>query len=79
MLIYGTLRHEVEINPLDVINKLLVSEIGYGKYVKIVKCKPYIAYEDHHMEIISDVPISKESYEYNKALELVKKTLTEKK
>ncbi len=77
--IYGTIRHEVSINPIDVIDRLLVKQIGYGNYVKLIEGDAYIAYEDHRMEVVASTPLPKESYEYIKALELVKKTLSEKK
>lgn len=77
MKIYATKTDEVIINPIDVINKLLDKELG-GAYIKEKDNNYYMVVDvggSHYME--EDVKITKEKYDYIKALLLVKKMLSE--
>ena len=79
MIIYATFNQKVQIEPKDVIKKLIKQEIGNGRYSWIAEKngKFYHIHEESagcHSVSIED-EISQEKYEYVKALQLVLKRL----
>lgn len=77
MEIYADIRQKVDINPIDVIQRLIYREITDegvifekdGKYYRSVEISRVYS---------EDVEITKEKYEYVRALELVLETLKQK-
>ena len=77
MKIYATKTDEVIVNPIAVIQKLLDKQLN-GEYVKEKDGKYYRVIDiggSHYME--HDVEITKEKYDYIKALILILNTLKE--
>lgn len=80
MEIHASIRTKVHVDPLDVINKLIEQEIGWRGWVFEKDEKYYRGFEQsagsHSYD--DEVEISKEVYEYIRALQLVKDKLVEK-
>lgn len=70
MIVHGNIRSQVEIDPIDVIEKLKDEEIGQGCWVFEKDGKYYRGYEvwggDHSWD--ESVEITKEIYEYIQSL-----------
>ena len=80
MEIHGTLRHKINIAPKDVIEKLIQNEIGWRGWIFKEDGKFYRGYEQsagaHSYDEKQE--ISKQTYKYIEALQLVLKNLKEK-
>lgn len=73
MKVFGTVSTQVSINPIDVIQGLIDHTLGTtNAWVRERDGEYYRVYIDHFD--IED-PISKETYDYIKALQLVKEKL----
>ena len=70
MEIYGTTSHKVEIDPKTVIKKLIQAKLGLDRWISCTNGKYYKNYEAHK-RYTETTEISKEVYDYIKALELV--------
>ncbi len=78
MEIYGNIRRKVDIEPKDVINKLIENEIGWGNWVFEEGGKYYRGYESSagsHF-FTNEEEINKDQYEYILALKQVLQYLT---
>jgi len=77
MKIYGNLRQEVDVNPKDVIEKLIEKEIGYRNWIFEEVGIYYMGFEQGAVRHSFDgkVEITKEKYDYVIALQLVLKRL----
>lgn len=77
MKIHASFRHEVVIDPKDVINKLIEEEIGCRNWVFKENDKYYRHFEESAGQHVIDCKeeITKEKYEYIEALLLVLGTL----
>lgn len=78
MKIYGNIRREVDIEPKDVINKLIDHEIGSRNWVFQKDGKYYRGYESSagcHF-FTNEEEINKDQYEYVLALKQVLQYLT---
>ena len=66
MEVYGKIRQKVEINPIDVINKLIENEIGFHGWIFNDNDKYYQGYEQsaglHSFDEKKE--ISKEKFDY---------------
>ena len=80
MEIHADVRQKVHVNPLDVINGLIEQEIGWRGWVVERDGNYYRGFERSMGSHSSDeeVSISKNQYDYVRALELVHKKLTDK-
>jgi len=80
MKIYGSFTEQVKIDPKDVINKLIENEIGYDSWVFEENDKYYCGFEEGcgSRTYNSREEISKEKYDYVKALEFVLKYMEKK-
>lgn len=81
MKIHGRFTEEVEINPLDVIGKLIAEEIGgWRNWIFERDGSYYIGFErsmgSHSMD--DETGITKEKYDYIKSLEQIKEYLENK-
>jgi hypothetical protein len=80
MEIHADVRQKVHVNPLDVINGLIEEEIGWRGWVVERDGKYYRGHEvsagSHSFD--KENKISKDLYDYVKALELVHEKLTDK-
>jgi len=78
MKIYADVRQEVNVNPKDVIEKLIEKEIGWRNWIFEKDGKFYRGFEQSMgvHSIDDEEEITKEKYEYIRALELVLKRLS---
>jgi hypothetical protein len=67
MKIHATLYHEVEVNPIDVLQKLIEDKLGSRTWVIERDGSYFEVYEDHRMDV--ETPISKGLYDYIRNLE----------
>ena len=76
MIVYGTTRQKVEVNPLEVLNELLHKELPFRDWVFEKEGKFYHGWEDHRME--DEKEITKQQYEYIKLLQKVIKEVEDR-
>lgn len=77
MEIYANFRQKVQVNPKDVIEKLIEKQIGWGNWVFEKDGKFYLGYEQSagYRSFDEEDGITEDRYRYVEALQLVLKRL----
>lgn len=80
MEVYANIKQLVEINPQTVIEKLISKEIGFRAWILEKDGKYYIGFEQSNggHSFVKEEEITKEKYDYIKALELILEQLKKK-
>lgn len=76
MKVYGELRHEVVINPIHVVERLIEDEIGWKSWVRESNGKYFKVFNSRGYDIEEE--ITKDKYEYIAALRTVLNNLKER-